>query len=181
MGTASSPSTAASASLSEVAGPSFGLNALKSAAIPFTEIKETLQEPAAIAVVSTEEIRLYTVEKGDTVLAIAERFGLRPETVQWANPKVARNPDRLQIGDELSIPPVDGVLHAVTTGDTLSKIASAYSVDVEDIVAYTPNNLVNTEVNLAVGGSGHGSGWDRAHDDAAGGANLQQHRGCPRG
>ena len=149
MGTVSSASTAASTSLSEVAGPSFGLNALKSAAIPFTEIKETLQE--AVEVAPAEEIRLYTVENGDTILAIAEQFGLRPETVQWANPKVARNPDRLQVGDELSIPPIDGVLHAVTTGDTLSKIASAYSVNVEDIVAYTPNNLANTEVNLAVG------------------------------
>ncbi len=152
MGTASSASTAVSASLSEVAGPSFGLNALKSAAIPFTEIKETLQEPLeAAAPAAATEVLVYNVEKGDTVLAIAERFGLRPETVQWANPKVARNPDRLQIGDELSIPPTDGVLHAVTTGDTLSKIASAYSVNVEDIVAYAPNNLASNEVNLAVG------------------------------
>ena len=147
---ASSAGTAASASLGEVVGPSFGLNALKSAAIPFTEIKETLQEPLAVAV-PAEKVLVYKVEKGDTVLAIAERFGLRPETVQWSNPAVARNPDRLQVGDELSIPPVDGVLHAVVAGDTLSKIAAAYKVDVDNIVAYAPNNLEGSATNLAVG------------------------------
>ncbi len=149
LGTVDSANTVANSALSEVASPSFSLNAIRSAAIPFTEVKATQQEAPVVA--PAETIRLYTVQKGDTVLAIAEKFGLRPETVQWANPTVAKNPDRLQIGDELAIPPVNGVLHAVTNGDTLSKIASAYDVDVEDIVAYAPNQLDNTAANLSVG------------------------------
>ncbi len=69
----------------------------------------------------------YKVAAGDTLLGIAYRFGITPETILWANNM--GNGDLLQIGDELTILPVSGVLHKVKKGDTLLTIAEAYGAD----------------------------------------------------
>jgi murein DD-endopeptidase MepM/ murein hydrolase activator NlpD len=47
----------------------------------------------------------------------------------------------LQPGDELIILPLDAVLHEVEPGDTLESISEKYGIPVEDIIAYTDNNL----------------------------------------
>lgn len=115
--------------------------ALRPAAIPFTIAPD--QE--------RQEIAVYQVVQGDTVLAIAERFGLQPETIQWANPAIERNPDLLSVGDELKILPFNGVLHTVTSGDTLSGIASRYKVSVDDLINYAPNELTSASAALSIG------------------------------
>jgi peptidoglycan DL-endopeptidase LytE len=69
----------------------------------------------------------YKVVSGDTLLGIAYKFGITPETILWAND--LGNGDMLQIGDELTILPVSGVLHKVKKGDTFSTIAEAYGAD----------------------------------------------------
>ncbi len=82
----------------------------------------------------------YVVQPGDSIWKIAKKFGLKPETVEWAN-DLELNPDLLRVGQKLIIPPVDGVVHIVEAGDTLSAIARKYKVKPEDIVAYEPNGL----------------------------------------
>ena len=98
-------------------------------------------------------MQTYTVQSGDTVLGIAEKFGLQPETVQWANADLEVNPDLIRPGDQLNILPVDGAIHTVAPGDTLSSIASRYKVAVEDILNYKDNNLVDPATPLSVGQS----------------------------
>ena len=66
-----------------------------------------------------QDIAYYTVKAGDTVLGIAGKYNLQPETLMWSNSIIEQNPDRLSIGDELRILPVDGVLHVVKPGETL--------------------------------------------------------------
>lgn len=88
-----------------------------------------------------EEITQYTVQPGDTVYAIAHKFDLAPETVLWANPELEDNPHWLQLGQTLNILPFDGIYHQVGGSDTLEKIASAYKVDPEVIIASPLNNL----------------------------------------
>ena len=92
----------------------------------------------------------YTVQAGDTVLGIAEKFGLKPETIQWANPGLEMNVDLIRPGDSLSILPVDGAIHIVTSGDTLGRIASDYKVTVDDIVGYAGNNLADANAPLSI-------------------------------
>jgi murein DD-endopeptidase MepM/ murein hydrolase activator NlpD len=116
-------------------------DALQRSAIPFTAVQE---EPRAA-------IETYSVKAGDTVLAIAARFGLQPETVMWANSAIEQNPDRLSIGDQLNILPFDGVLHVVKPGDTLSGLAAKYKVDVQKLVDYAPNNLADAATALTIG------------------------------
>ena len=96
-------------------------------------------------------IQTYTVQAGDTVLGIAEKFSLQPETLQWANPDLEANPDMLSIGDQITILPQDGVLHTVRPGDTLAALASTYSVDVAEIVGNELNRLPNANTPLIVG------------------------------
>ena len=87
------------------------------------------------------EVITYTVQLGDTVQAIAERFGLEPTTILWANPAVEDAPDLLRIGQEIVILPIDGVYHTVQEGDTLESIAEKYKVDVEAITSCPYNDL----------------------------------------
>lgn len=83
----------------------------------------------------------YVVERGDTPGSIAERFGIKPETLLGGNPFLATESSLLQAEVELIILPIDGVLHDVLPGDTLESVAALYGVPVEDIIAYKPNNL----------------------------------------
>jgi len=98
-----------------------------------------------------EEVLYYNVKPGDTVLAIAEKFGLQPETLMWSNSLIEQNPDRLSIGDQLRILPVNGVLHVVKRGDTLSSIAEKYEANMQDIVAYAANEMTDADAALAIG------------------------------
>lgn len=83
----------------------------------------------------------YTVQRGDTPNKIAERFGIRPETLLGGNPFLSQESNLLQSNAELIILPVDGLLHDVGPGDTLAGLAAQYGVPVEEIIAYVPNNL----------------------------------------
>lgn len=118
-----------------------GQESLQRSAIPFTIVHE---EPL-------QEIQEYIVQPGDTVMGIANKFGLRPETVQWSNPDLERHVDLIRPGDRLAIPPVDGAIHTVAAGDTLSSLASRYKVTVEDILGYAGNGLADATVALIAG------------------------------
>lgn len=100
---------------------------------------------------SRPEVLYYSVKAGDTVLGIAKRFGLQPETLMWSNAFIEQNPDRLKIGDQVRILPVDGVLHVVTRGDTLSGIASKYETDMQSIVQYAANGMTSINDALPIG------------------------------
>jgi LysM repeat protein len=86
----------------------------------------------------------YVVAPGDTPLGIAEKFGIKGTTLLWSNPKLEEDPDFLQVGQELTILPVDGALHTVQKNETLESIASKYKVDVATIVGYAANNVEST-------------------------------------
>jgi len=87
------------------------------------------------------QVITYTVQPNDNVWAIAQGFGLKAETVLWANPKVESSPDMLSVGQVLVIPPVDGVYYTVQKGDTVEKLAKTYETTVEKIVSSELNAL----------------------------------------
>ncbi len=80
---------------------------------------------------------VYKVKSGESVSKIAHKFGLNVSTVNWANNLTSKA--TLQIGQELKIPPTDGIFYKVESGDTLSEIAKIHGVDIKKIYAY--NNL----------------------------------------
>jgi murein DD-endopeptidase MepM/ murein hydrolase activator NlpD len=87
------------------------------------------------------EFQTYVVERGDTPNGIADRFGIKAETILGGNPKLSEESSLLQTGVELIILPIDGVLHDVKIGDTLEGLSQHYGIPAEDIIAYEPNRL----------------------------------------
>lgn len=79
-------------------------------------------------------ITIYTVQEGDTLSFIASDYGVSVNTIIWAN-KLS-NIHSLKPGDELKIPPVDGVIHKVKKGDTIATIAKKYGGNEEKIIEF---------------------------------------------
>jgi LysM repeat protein len=104
----------------------------------------------AVAVTEPTERRAdptrYQVQSGDTIGHIAARFGLRMDSVRWAN-RLA-DIDTLKIGQELLIPPVNGVLVQVAGGDTAAGLAAKYKADTQTIIEF---NLLRDPENLVAG------------------------------
>jgi murein DD-endopeptidase MepM/ murein hydrolase activator NlpD len=87
------------------------------------------------------QLEQYVVQAGDVPNRIAERFGIKPETLLGGNAFLSEESSSLQTGVTLVILPVDGVLHDVRDGDSLEGLAQEYGVSVEAIIAYEPNRL----------------------------------------
>lgn len=120
--------------------------------VPLAQVDPVVVQNLAPAVpIKRSAIETYVVKPGDTVLGIAARVGLKPETIQWANPQLEANPDMLRINDRLVVLPDDGVLHVVRSGETLSSIASRYKVTAESIAAYPLNGMEGVNTPLTVG------------------------------
>ncbi len=91
---------------------------------------------------SREEITTYTVQQGDTIFGVADKYGLKPETILWANRYIIGDtPDGLVVGVELYILPEDGVYHRWSEGEGLNGVAKFYGVDPDVIVNYPLNDL----------------------------------------
>ncbi len=89
-----------------------------------------------------EEVIKYKVQPGDTVFGIAEKFGLKPETILWGNYNIlADDPHRLRPGQELNILPVDGTYYEWHAGDNLRVVAKFFGVSPEEIINYPGNHL----------------------------------------
>jgi hypothetical protein len=91
---------------------------------------------------SRDGIIQYTVKNGDTLFAIAETFGLQPQTLLWGNyDTLADDPERLSPGQSLNILPTDGVLYKWNTGDGLNGVAKYFGVTADAIIDWPGNNL----------------------------------------
>lgn len=88
------------------------------------------------------EIIQYTVAKGDTVIGIAEKFNLKPQTIMFGNYYTIRDdPHNLSIGQVLNILPIDGYYYEWQLGDGLNGVAKGLNVSPEDIINYPLNDL----------------------------------------
>lgn len=76
----------------------------------------------------------YEVRDGDTVSGIAGRFGIAPEYILWNNIDIINDADVLQIGQQLQVPSVPGIIHGVRVGETLIEIADRYDAKVSRII-----------------------------------------------
>jgi len=81
---------------------------------------------------SFNDVFAYSVEPGDTLSSVAQRFGLKKETIMWENN--LSNANQLKTGMTLKILPVDGASHTVKKGQTLDTIAKQYKIEKEAIV-----------------------------------------------
>jgi surface antigen len=98
----------------------------------------------------------YVVQSRDVLGDIAGRYGLRLDTVRQSNNLV--DADSLQIGQQLLIPPTNGVLVIVSSGDTVESLSSKYHVDASSVIAYNriadPSHLVVGSMVMLPDGTG---------------------------
>ncbi len=105
------------------------------------------------------EIYEHTVESGETLKSIAQKYGLSKTTsITWLNNINEKDP--IKPGQKLKILPVDGVYHKVKKGDTICSIARLYGLiekgddcgsGAQPIVDYPFNTFTNDEFGLQVG------------------------------
>lgn len=91
----------------------------------------------------------YTVQSGDTVSTIAQKFGISADTVRWAN---NLSNDNINVGDTLQILPVTGISYKVQSGDTVYSIAKKFATDPQGIVDFPFNDFANPETFSLVTG-----------------------------
>ena len=80
-------------------------------------------------------MEIYVVKSGDTLYAIARRFGLTVDALREANQ--LQNPSLLSVGQALLIPREDA-LYTVRQGDTLYAIARRYGLPLPCLIAANP-------------------------------------------
>jgi LysM repeat protein len=106
-----------------------------------TGILRRLQLKTNIPERSISKVFQYRIQPGDSPWSIAQKFGIQPETVLWANENLNAIAGSLRIGDTVNILPVDGVLHTVQEGDTLETLVSLHKTSAQEILEYFGNNF----------------------------------------
>ncbi len=86
-----------------------------------------------------QEIVYYTVNNGDTISSIANKFKISINTILWSNNLTAFS--LIRPGDKLTILPVSGTVYTVKSGDTVGKIARTFGVEENSIFKY--NNIAS--------------------------------------
>jgi murein DD-endopeptidase MepM/ murein hydrolase activator NlpD len=88
------------------------------------------------------DITHYTVQQGDNLFTIAEKYNLKPETLLWGNYELLKdNPEVLQPNQVLNVLPVDGTYYQWQKGDSISTVAAFFKAKPEDILGYPGNHI----------------------------------------
>ncbi len=118
-----------------------------SAKVEFATTNETYLEKQLVVDTNSktrQDVIKYTSKRGDTISDLAARFNVTSDTIKWANDLYS---NALPVGRELTIPPVSGVVHKVTSTDTAESVAQKYNANAQQIIAFN-----DAEVNgLPVG------------------------------
>lgn len=80
--------------------------------------------------------RDYTIQRGDTLSQLAQRFGTDVDTLARING--IANPDRIFAGTTISVPADVQRSHIVARGDTLSAIARSAGLSLAEVIAANP-------------------------------------------
>lgn len=84
----------------------------------------------------------YEVVNGDTLGGLADKFSISVDTIKWANSLETEN---LIPGQILRIPPVTGVVHKVSPGDTIYSLSQKYKSDPQKIVNFPANDFADLD------------------------------------
>jgi murein DD-endopeptidase MepM/ murein hydrolase activator NlpD len=97
-------------------------------------------------------VEKYTVARGDSVFAIAQKYDITPETLLWANyDELQDNPHNLKPGITLNVPPTNGIYYQWKDGDTLESVANEFKANVDDIIGWPGNDIDLTNPTVEPG------------------------------
>lgn len=83
-------------------------------------------------VTGSSEVVEYEVKPWESFAFIAQKFNISKDTIYWANDFSKGH--RLHPGDIIKVPPVSGLVHKVSSGETLSGIAKKYDIEEKKIM-----------------------------------------------
>jgi murein DD-endopeptidase MepM/ murein hydrolase activator NlpD len=113
-----------------------GLNAGVQAIVRYVTLN-TAVDPSV-----SYEAKAYIVQSGDALFSIAKQYNIKPESLLWSNVDTLQdNPDNLQPGLTLEIPPTDGIWYQWQDGDTLDSVAAKFRAKADDILNWPGNDI----------------------------------------
>lgn len=129
----------------------------------------------------------YITVEGDTVSLLAERFGITSDSIKWSNDLTSND---LPVGTKLLIPPMNGMIYIIRSGDTPDRVASLFHISKQQLIVFNdlevgpmlpgrriflPNaQKSSSDQNFAVryGYNGYDAGWCTYYAAARGGAPM---------
>ncbi len=75
---------------------------------------------------SRKNIIHYATQAGDTVTTLALKFGISANALRWSNNLSGEN---IAAGQDLLIPPAEGIVYKVKAGDSVESVVSKYQAD----------------------------------------------------
>lgn len=85
-----------------------------------------------------DKVEDYAVRSGETLDSIANKFDISVDTIKWANNLKS---DLIKPGQVLKISPVTGIVHKVTSGETIYSIAKKYNTNAQNILNFPFNSF----------------------------------------
>lgn len=92
----------------------------------------TILKPSAAGVGKTVTFQTYTVKSGESISTITRKFGLSNISTLIALNGIS-NVKSLREGQKIKIPSLDGLVHKVGRGESLTGISGKYHVSVEEL------------------------------------------------
>ena len=92
-------------------------------------------------------LQMHAVVSGETLLSIAARYEITPQTLAYNNG--IKDTSDLRPGQSLVIPPIDAAIHVVRDGDTLASVAASFGADADTV--RTVNSVVFEPADVTVG------------------------------
>src|SRR5438270_11890306 len=111
----------------------------------------TIIKPVAVptSAVKPHTSSVYTVADGESLRVLAGKFGVSEEAIRWSNfGSLKRTDTDVKQGQQVVIPPIEGVVVTVQDGDTAQSLADKYHADLQAIVDY---NYIRYPDRLPVG------------------------------
>lgn len=111
-----------------------------------SEQKGTISIPQVLSgdIKTKDDIITYIVQEGDTLESLANKFGVTSNSIRWSN-DISGN--RLTVGAQLLIPPVNGIAYKVKAGDTAAALATKYNVSAEAIIRFNDAEIAGLQVD----------------------------------
>lgn len=96
---------------------------------------EVISKPQIVQPTTSTDrgVKTYVVKEGDSIDTIAADHNISAQTLRWANNTTS---DAVEVGKELTVPLVDGVVYTTKAGDTFDSLADKYKVDAERVMLY---------------------------------------------
>lgn len=113
------------------------------AVAPVEQVVNTKPQVVVTALKSRADITSYTTLPGDTVASVAAKFGVTSNSILWSN---NLSGSTLSAGIKLSIPPINGIVYTVKTGNTPQSLAATYNSNAAEIIAYNDAELSGLQV-----------------------------------